>query len=78
MVQTQPTLQSVLSMVFLLPYNDQKQLVSRVQHNLAMAEHEPLIDPDWKLKPTRPWSEVYDELCHEVGQAYGLNDIREA
>ena len=37
-----------------------------------------LIDPDWKEQPMRPWSEVYDELCAEVGHAYGLNDIREA
>ena len=37
-----------------------------------------LIDPDWKAQPMRPWSEVYDEMCCEVGHAYGLNDIREA
>ena len=37
-----------------------------------------LIDPDWKEQPMRPWSDVYDELCAEVGHAYGLNDIREA
>ena len=39
---------------------------------------ERLIDPDWKEEPMRPWSEVYDEMCCEVGHAYGLNDIREA
>ena len=39
---------------------------------------EKLIDPDWKAQPMRPWSEVYDEMCCEVGHAYGLNDIREA
>ena len=39
---------------------------------------EKLIDSDWKEQPMRPWSEVYDEMCCEVGHAYGLNDIREA
>ena len=39
---------------------------------------ERLIDPNWKEQPMRPWAEVYDELCSEVGHAYGLNDIREA
>ena len=78
MVQTQPTLQSVMSMVNMLPYQEQKQLVNQVYYNLSLIEKEPLIDPEWKLQPTRPWSEVYDELCQEVGQAYGLSDIREA
>ena len=41
-------------------------------------ERERLIDPDWKEQPMRSWSEVYDELCCEVGRVYGLNDIREA
>ena len=41
-------------------------------------EYNRLIDPDWRMQPMRPWSEVYDELCCEVGQVYGLNDIREA
>jgi len=41
-------------------------------------EREKLIDSEWKEQPMRPWSEVYAELCCEVGQAYGLNDIREA
>ena len=39
---------------------------------------EKLIDSDWKEQPLRPWSEVYDEMCCEIGHAYGLNDIREA
>ena len=38
----------------------------------------PIVEPDWKEQPMRPWSEVYDEMCCEVGHAYGLNDIREA
>ena len=41
-------------------------------------ERERLIDPDWKEQPMRPWSEVYADLCREVGHAYGLNDIQEA
>ena len=38
----------------------------------------PIIDPNWREQPMRAWDEVYEELCHEVGTAYGLNDIREA
>ena len=36
------------------------------------------LNPDWREQPVRPWTEVYDEMCKEVGRAYGLNDIREA
>ena len=45
---------------------------------IEIRESERLIEPDWKEQPMRPWSEVYDELCCEVGRVYGLNDIREA
>jgi hypothetical protein len=50
------------------------------QHNGMndIRERERLIDPDWKEQPMRPWSEVYADLCREVGHAYGLNDIQEA
>ena len=34
MVQTQPTLQSVLSMVYTLPFEEQRQLIRDVQINL--------------------------------------------
>lgn len=37
-----------------------------------------LISPNWKSQPMRAWNEVYEDLCREVGSAYGLNDIREA
>ncbi len=37
-----------------------------------------LISPNWKSQPMRAWDEVYEDLCREVGSAYGLNDIREA
>ena len=37
-----------------------------------------LIDPDWRNKPKRPWAEVYEEMCKDLGHRYGLNDIREA
>ena len=33
---------------------------------------------DWKMQPMRAWDDVYEDLCREVGSAYGLNDIREA
>ena len=38
----------------------------------------PIDDPDWRELPMRAWDDVYDNLCREVGHAYGLNDIREA
>lgn len=37
-----------------------------------------LIDPNWREQPMRAWDDVYENLCKEVGSAYGLNDIREA
>ena len=43
-----------------------------------LMDDEPFIDPDFKLKPCKPWEEVRDELCRRVGKHYGLNDIREA
>ncbi len=44
----------------------------------TLLSDEPFIDPDFKLKPTYPMEEVFDEFCKELGQLYGLNDIREA
>lgn len=26
----------------------------------------------------RPWDDVYEDLCKDLGSHYGLNDIREA
>lgn len=43
-----------------------------------LMDDEPFIDPDFKLKPTYPMEEVFDELCRRVGKHYGLNDIRDA
>ena len=39
---------------------------------------ESLIDANWRNKRSRAWEEVYDELCADLGQHYGLHDIREA
>ena len=39
---------------------------------------ESLIDANWRNKPARSWEEVYDELCKDLGQHYGLHDIRDA
>ena len=51
-----------------------------VQHYgvIELRESERLIDPDWKEQPMQAWDDVYENLCREVGSAYGLNDIREA
>ncbi len=43
-----------------------------------LMDEDPFIDPDFKLKPTYPMEEVFDQFCKELGQMYGLNDIREA
>lgn len=37
-----------------------------------------LIDTDWREKPMRLWGDVHEELCKDLGEHYGLNDIREA
>ena len=78
MVQAQPTLQSVLSMAFMLPHNEQKQLITKVSSNLAMNEKEPLIDSDWRSKPTYSVDEAFEKVYKHLGSLYGLNDIREA
>ena len=78
MLQTQPTLQSVLSMAFMLPRNEQKQLVQKVHYNLTLNDPEPLIDPDWRSKPTYSVDEAFEKIYKHLGRLYGLNDIREA
>ena len=78
MVQTQPTFQSVLNMVYMLPYSEQKQLLTKVSYNLALNDPEPLIDPDWKSKPTYSVDDAFEKVYKHLGSLYGLNDIREA
>ena len=78
MVQSQPTLQSVLSMAYKLPYDEQKQLVRKVHENLTVNNPQPLIDPDWRSKPTYSVDEVFEDVYKHLGSLYGLNDIREA
>lgn len=78
MVQTQPTFQSVLNMVYMLPYDEQKKLLTKVSYNLALHNPEPLIDSNWKSKPTYSVDEVFDKVYKHLGSLYGLNDIREA
>ena len=36
-----------------------------------------LIDSDWRQQPVHSWNKVYDNLCKDLGQHYGLNDIRD-
>ena len=78
MVQAQPTFQNVLDMVYMLPYSEQKQLITKVSYNLALNDPEPLIDPDWRSKPTYSVDEVFEQVYKHLGSLYGLNDIREA
>jgi len=52
-----------------------EELDASLQRNIQEGR---LIDSDWRTLPMRAWDEVYESLCHEVGAAYGLNDIREA
>ena len=58
----------------------QRSYIPTSTDHIGLAEiHEiQLIDPKWKNQPMRQWDEVYEELCHEVGAAFGLNDFREA
>ncbi len=37
-----------------------------------------LIDSNWRDRSKRPWADVYEEMCKDLGRHYGLNDIREA
>lgn len=74
MVQTQPTFQSVLSMVNMLPYKEQKQLITTIQYNLALQEAEPLIDPNWREQPMYSTDEAFEKAYKHLGKLYGLND----
>lgn len=78
MTQTQPTFQSVLSMVNMLPYKEQKQLITTIQYNLALQEAEPLIDPNWREQPMYSTDEAFEKAYKHLGKLYGLNDIRDA
>ena len=69
MVETQPTFQSVLNMVNMLPYKEQKQLIATVQYNLA------LCGQNFSEDQLR---EVFEKAYKHLGELYGLNDIREA
>jgi len=58
---------------------DGMHTIDELDASLKRSIHpERLIDPDWKAQPMRAWDDVYEDLCREVGVAYGLNDIREA
>ena len=58
---------------------DSLHTVDELDASLKRIIHkEKLIDSDWRELPLRAWDDVYDNLCREVGHAYGLNDIREA
>lgn len=54
------------------------QLIHELKRLTNMNREAQLIEPDWKTQPMRAWDDVYENLCREVGAAYGLNDIREA
>lgn len=45
---------------------------------LKQQEEKPLIDPEWRTQATTSHEEFWEQLYHEVGALYGLNDIREA
>ena len=77
MVQTQPTFQSVLNMVYMLPYSEQKQLLARVSYYLALNNPEPLIASEWRSKPTYSVDDAFEKVYKHLGGLYGLNDIRE-
>ncbi len=76
MVQTQPTFQSVLNMVYMLPYSEQKQLLARVSYNLALNNPEPLIASEWRSKPTYSVDDAFEKVYKHLGGLYGLDDIR--
>lgn len=45
---------------------------------LKQQDEKPLIDPNWQTQATISHEEFWEQLYHEVGALYGLNDIREA
>jgi len=52
-------------------------LSRHINHSPLWSET-PLIDADFKSKPTYTMDEWFNKLCKSVGEKFGMSDIREA
>ena len=80
------TAQAIASNRFLTamgPMIEDEQKMNEVLAYIESIKIQPLqrplsIDPDFKNKPMYTVEEYFDGLAKELGEEYGMNDIREA
>ena len=80
------TAQAIASSRFLTamgPMIEDEQKMNEVLEYIESIKIQPLqrplsIDPDFKNKPMYTVEEYFDGLAKELGEEYGMNDIREA
>ena len=80
------TAQAIASSRFLNamgPMIEDEQKMNEVLAYIESIKIQPLqrplsIDPDFKNKPMYTVEEYFDGLAKELGEEYGMNDIREA
>ena len=67
MVQTQPTLHTVLSMAYMLPLMEQKILISKVQDNLfdSVYPYEPTVEQKRRLREAHQQALAGDVISQE-------------
>ncbi len=80
------TAQAIASSRFLNamgPMIEDEQKMNKVLEYIESIKIQPIqrplsIDPDFKNKPMYTVEEYFDGLAKELGEEYGMNDIREA
>ncbi len=79
-VQTQASKQFLAAMG---PMIEDEQKMNKVLEYIESIKIQPFqrplsIDPDFKNKPMYTVEEYFDGLAKDLGEEYGMNDIREA
>ena len=80
------TAQAIASSRFLTamgPMIEDEQKMNKVLEYIESIKIQPIqrplsIDPDFKNKPMYTVEEYFDGLAKDLGEEYGMNDIREA
>ena len=79
-VQTQASKQFLAAMGSMI---EDEQKMNKVLENIESIKIQPFqrplsINPDFKNKPMYTVEEYFDGLAKDLGEEYGMNDIREA
>ena len=57
---------------------DERKVNAAMRFIVSLREEKLSIDPDFKNKPMYTVEEYFDGLAKDLGEEYGMNDIREA